>query len=169
MIPSKAICATAIIMAFLASSFLIPAPLTDFSGNWMVNKSKTQFGNAPEWILPKWFSVEQKQNAISIERTQADDSMKQRSFKESLSFDGTESTSETYKHAKIMSILKWNEDGKTFSLSAHSLDENNKAGASYSEVWSLEDNGKTLVIDRDVTQANGYKYNIKAFYDLIND
>jgi len=151
-------------LLFIISSFTGFGQRTDFSGSWTINKTKIQFGEAPEWVLPKGFTVVQNKNTISIERILLDEQMKEYPFTEVLNYNGADSVNTTSLGTKKTTSLKWNGDGNTFVLTSRSVKANYLPGNSTVETWSLEDD-HTLVIDRHVEQADGSKYDIKAYYE----
>ncbi len=148
-----------LIIFFLANTSIAAfAQRTDFSGMWILDKSRTQFGDAPEYVLPRYYKVDQQSSKIILSITTVDQQSKDEpTVVDSLGFDGVpferKSTS-----GLIASSLKWNND-RSFTLTKKSQKVN------ITETWTEEDNGKTLVCDRSVEQTgNGFKYNIKGYY-----
>jgi hypothetical protein len=92
-----------------------------------------------------------------------DDQMDQHYYTETLPFDGTTTETITYGDNKRMVSMKWNFDNKGFMLSVRLAPSDGPSGTDFTETWSLENDGKTLVIDRIPAQANGYA--LKAYYD----
>ena len=61
--------------------------------------------------------------------------------------------------------MKWDEDGQSFVLSSHGIRPTGESTGSATETWTLQNEGKVVVIDRSVTQADGFQYSIRAYYD----
>lgn len=154
---------------FIAIAVFISANLNaqsvNFSGTWMINKEKIEWGQAPEYVLPRRFTVQQNKKDINFLRTVLDNQLGEHDYTERLSFDGTEQTTVIYSGAKRTSSLKWNDDKKTFTISTSNINPNQQGSNKITEIWSLIDDAKTLVVDRHVEQPDGLKYDIKAYYD----
>jgi hypothetical protein len=134
-----------------------------FSGKWTLDIRNTDFGQIPESILPREFEINQKSNAIVIQAKVYDKQMTQHYFTETISFDGTTSEVITYSGNKRLVTLKWNDDNKGFVLSVRLLMADGQSGSTFTENWSLDDEGKTLVLDRVATQADDFS--LKGYYD----
>jgi len=128
------------------------AQKTNFSGTWTLNSDKTDFGKAPQWIIPKTIKVDQQADELALTRTSLDQDLKELPpVSYTLTFDGKP--------------LDYKGNAITLSWPGNStLHIDRKAAQSSAEDWTLEDDGKTLVIDRYVEQASGLKYEIKCYY-----
>jgi hypothetical protein len=131
----------------------------DFSGSYVINKSKVDFGGAPEWVLPKTLKVFQSSEKIVVITTLLDDDLKEMApVSDTLGIDGKGFDRKGSSGSQITSSVKWIND--------QSLQINVQSGKRHVvETWTLEDNGKSLSENREVEQANGVKYNMKAYYD----
>lgn len=136
----------------------------DFSGKWQIDKAKTNFGRAPEYVLSHALNVTQTNSGLTVDRTQLNAKGEEKHYTQTLRFDG-----------KSTQTITSNGNMETDSLQAHSgesltlgTSSRTPAGApilNAAETWTLEDNGHTLVIDRKVQQSNGMKFGIKGYYD----
>lgn len=151
-----------ILLAFATNTLF--AQSTNFSGKWQINKTKTDFGQAPEWVLPKIYAVSNGKSAFIISRVTLDAQLNEHPSTETLTFDGKEALSTLYNGSKRTSSLKWSADQQSFTITASSV-MNTNPGPKISDTWSLSDNGKTLVIDRTVVNPDGGTYSLKAYYD----
>jgi len=142
-------------------SFSAFAQKTNFSGTWKLNKEKTEFGEAPIWIVPQSLTVTQQSDHLVLTRTSLNDQNKeQEPISETLTFNG-KPFERTATGKTITTTVQWT-NNQSFNLER---DGTTKA----TETWMLADSGKTLVIDRAVVQiSNGYKYSIKCYYDKSN-
>ncbi len=151
-------------IALVAIAAISAKAQTNFSGTYVINKSKIDFGKAPEWVLPSAFEVVQNGDKLTISRTTVDQAGKETTRK--LDFQPGQATDYTTSSGdKNECLVAWAGDHSSFTLSVQSTKADGSAGQNYKEVWSLADNGHTLIIDRQVAQANGMKYAIKAVYD----
>ena len=147
----------------LTFGVLLAQSKADFTGGYAIDTSRTQFGEAPKWVLPVRLKLVKEGNKITMIRTIADEPGKESD--RILAF-GTDTTFEysSPSGAKNTATLRWNADHSVMTLNQQSVTADGKPGAAFREVWSLADNGKTLVVDRHTEQANGLKYDIRAYY-----
>ncbi len=135
----------------------------NFSGKYLINKEKTDFKGAPEYILPRQLVVDQKMEIMIIARISFDSNMNlQKPNVDSLSFFGIPYTKRT-PIAQVHSSMKWIDD-KSFEITRKSLYFDTNAYGSVVETWSLV-NEKSLMIVRNVEQDNGRKYTIIIYFD----
>lgn len=145
--------------------FSASAQKSNFSGTWVVNKQKINFNDAPDWILPTKFVVDQEQGRLILARTIPDDQSRESESKADLLFGGQINESVTSTGLTVKASMTWNKDSSSFTFSSHVIDSTGKPIAKISENWFLLNNGQTLMIDRFVEQDDGYSYNIKGFYE----
>jgi hypothetical protein len=148
-----------LLILLLLSPVLAFAQKTNFSGTWQINKDKTDFAGAraAEWVVPKTIKTDQQNDKLVLTRISVDrDMQEQPGIVESLPFDGAP-FQRTSGDSKIYTTLHWINDN-SFTL-------NRKGTLTATENWTLEDEGKTLVIDRSVEQADGGSYKLKCYYD----
>jgi hypothetical protein len=147
-----------LILAFLiCTSTAAFAQKTNFSGTWQLDTVKTIFGDGPHWIIPKTVKVSQTANALVLTRVSLNSDMQEQPpVTETLSFDG-KPFSRPSGDATITTALTWT-DNAGFTLTRKG------ASSNATENWTLEDGGKTLVIDRAVKQNDGFQYTIKCYY-----
>lgn len=152
-------------LTILASVFLFVAHAqTDFSGHWVIDVGKIEWGQAPHWVLPAGFNIKQGKKSITIERNDLDTAMNEQIFTEELLFEGTQATINTF-FGKLNESLKWSDDKSTFIITSASFKKDGTAGSSVTERWSLEDDGEMLQVERHVEQADGFTYTIQAYFD----
>ena len=110
--------------------------------------------------------ITQKAGDISFTKTAASFSGETVTATEILTGDGKESESTVYGTAKKKSALQWSADGKTFQVVSSIVLERN--GQSFTintiETWRLEADGKTLVIQTQLTTPQG-EITTKSAYD----
>jgi hypothetical protein len=136
----------------------------NFSGSWAINKGKVEWKDTPEYVLPKSFKIEQSNDQVIIGRVLLDANLEEHPFSETLPFSGVEVTNETYAGVQRTTSLKWNEDRLGFVLSTTNSNSNMAIGE-IKETWALINDGKILVIERMVKQADGFEYSVKGYYD----
>jgi len=150
-----------IFILLVCSAISVLAQKANFSGTWLLNKTKTNFGTAPEWVLPKTVKVDQQADKLTITRINLDQQLKEQApIAEILTFDGKPLQRTLDNGATVTTTVHWQND-QSFNLSRRSTQI-------IEEAWTLQDNGKTLVIDHSVEQANGVKFTIKCYYDKTN-
>jgi len=86
----KSLKKTGVVMLLISSLSLTAfAQKTNFSGTWMLNEGKIQFGEVPHDFLSKRYEVNQDQTQITITRVSTDDDGKDKSLTDALNFNGT--------------------------------------------------------------------------------
>jgi hypothetical protein len=149
---------------FVCFSLTTFAQKTDFSGTYKVNKTKTDFGEAPEFILPRFIKVNQEAKQAIIARTQLNAELQeQKPTIDTLSFDGKPSMSKTASGNSTTTTAKWLND-KSFELTINITKADGSNLLKAVETWNLEENGKLLFINRAVDQGS-MQYTTKAYFD----
>jgi len=129
----------------------------NFSGSWQLDTNKTAFGEAPKNIIPWNLTVAQQADKLVLTRVLLNEQLQALPPKvETLALDGTP-FQQTAGDTQIVTTIHWLDDASLM------LTRNGTISAT--ETWTLEEDGKTLFIDRSVEQkSNGFKYNIKCYY-----
>ncbi|HVW15806.1 MAG TPA: hypothetical protein VHB54_18390 [Mucilaginibacter sp.] len=140
----------------------------NFTGTFTLDKAKTDFDDLPEYVLPISFKIVQSGNNLTITRTTVTDQGVERNFTETIILGGDSVKSVIPGGLHRTSIAAWNNDQMTFTIKSDSRSADHTAGLKLTEVWSLTDEGNTLEVDRDVLQADGGAYQLKAFYEKNN-
>jgi hypothetical protein len=147
-------------LVLLCSSVTAFAQKINFSGSWLINKTRTDFigSRAAEWVVPKTLKIDQQADKLILIRMSIDNQLQDLPpVSETLAFDGTAFQRTQASGLAVTTSLHWL-DNTSFTLTRKGTNETE-------ETWTLEDNGKTLVVDRNVEQADGSKYEIKCYYD----
>lgn len=151
-------------LLLVGNTALIDRENIDFTGNYVINKEKTNLGPAPEWILPRYLKVEQQANRSLITRTTLNKNLEeQMPVTDTLAFDGSIFIRQT-NVKKVNSLLIWKNDS-IFIIEKKTLTPDGQLEGSITEQWQLEEEGKTLVINRSIEQSNGVKYATRAVFD----
>jgi len=152
-----------LVLIFLLLPFISLAQKTVFSGKWVLNLRKTDFKQAPDWLVPKSFVITQKNDTIVIQARVYDNQMVEHYYSEIVPFDGTTSETIIYNRNKRVVSLKWDYGDKSFVLSVRLVKGDGQPDSEFTETWSLENDGKTLVVDRNARLLDDYS--ITAYYD----
>lgn len=137
------------------------SPKLDFSGTFLINKSKTDFGKAPSYVIPVAFSIVQTGDTIIISRMYVASPGGQNVLTDTLSTGRTSKIKSGM--VDYTSVLYWNKDKNQFTINRQVSLGNDKVVGTIAETCALEENGKTLVLDKSV--QGGVHYNIKGYYD----
>lgn len=152
-----------ILIALLFVNFQAYCQTDGFKGNWGINKSKTDFGDLPEYVLPTTIKVDENTNAISIYRKiPFNDTVSEATMM--LGFDGATKDIVTSAGVKVKGQLK-SHSKDTLTVYFQTFNADGTLQTSVTEVWSLTDGGKALTIDRNIEQSDGNKYDIIGYYD----
>jgi len=137
------------------------AQKTNFSGAYKLDTVKTKFGAAPKAVLPASIDINQDKDKLTLTETNFSGPANTKEIK----FDGTVFTKELPGGKKATYQMRWSEDKTTFSLERKALNAEGQTEYGMKETWSSLDGGKTILLDRDVEQSNGMKYNIKGYFN----
>ncbi|MBS1920431.1 MAG: hypothetical protein JST17_09270 [Bacteroidetes bacterium] len=158
---------TFITVPALLLSFTFLADKANFSGDWKLNESKSDFGQRGARFAVKELKVDQKDDAITIASTrpsfQGGDDM---TSSETLTFDGKEIEGKGFGNSTKKSSLKWSDDGLSFTISSNTTMERNGETMEFSgkETWVLSDGGKILTVT-NVTNSQRGENTTTAVYD----
>ena len=143
----------------LLSFTSMPAKI-NLSGEWKLNESKSDFGEFGSRFASKSITVEQKDDAITISKTGANDNVST----ETLTFDGKESESTVFGTAKKKSTAKWTDDGQSLIIKYSIAMERNGQTMEFTgtETWSLKDGSLSL---QTVSSSPRGEMTTKAIYD----
>jgi hypothetical protein len=138
---------------------------TNFSGDWKLNESKSDLGQFGRFAV-KSIKADQKDESISISRTQASFNGDDMTTTETLSFDGKETETTIFENSKRKSTAKWSDDGKNLTVNyALLLDFNGQTTEiKGTETWTLSDDGKNLTVNINSSSPQG-EFSWKAVYD----
>jgi len=132
----------------------------NFSGTWKLNVDKSQFNETPGTpAAPKLF-VEQKGEAITLQRNDRP--------KETLKIDGGESLNITEGENKTIVSMKSSDDKKgLIETKTYSYPESETAEVAAKKVrtWSLSPDKKTLTIKDHIETTQGKIFDMTLVYD----
>ena len=147
-----------LLLTFLACR--ASAQKLNFTGDYEVDLSKTDFGTAPQYVLPKKIKIEQANDKIIISRVQLDQNLaEQKPIVDTLTFDGKSFSRKNTSGTLTSSKLSW-ADNNTFKVEI-----NGKSNTI--EIWKLDISSHMLVLDRTVDQNDGFKYRVTGNYTKL--
>jgi hypothetical protein len=116
----------------------------NFSGEWTLNKEKSEFGQWGENIAPKKITINSTENSVTIERLSPTMTGEEYTATETLSFDGKETESVLFASNKKKSTAKWSADGQSMLISSNISFNNNGEvmDIKVEEVWKLTPDGQ---------------------------
>ena len=127
----------------------------DFTGEWVLNEDKSDFGDGPAFAAVKIVAT-QEGNTITIGRTRMGRDGEERTSSETMSMDGKENINEG-ERGTSNSVVTWSDDGT--NLTIKSKREFNRDGETFemnsTEVWTLSEDGNILKIQSDVSSPRG--------------
>jgi len=132
---------------------------TNFSGSYRFDDKKTDLGGVPSSQVPSSLKAVQDGDKLTITRTQ-DGSTYTENFANGAISDITLPSG-----AHRKASLTWNAEKTRFTVNSNSITPDGQTGSKIVEIWSLSADGKMLTLDRNVTQANGLKYDVRVCYE----
>ena len=150
-----------IVIFVFAATISANAQQINFSGQWKLNTSKSEFGKVPPYAAVKQFDIQQQNNVISIKRVTIDEKDKEYITSER---DDINSKPESFlmaDHRTKTNTLSWSEDGKMLTtVSTYSApDDPTDITSKISQTWSISSAGEFVVT------LTTKSYTIKAVYD----
>ncbi|MBN2414069.1 hypothetical protein JXQ31_20510 [candidate division KSB1 bacterium] len=155
-----------ILVLFMGFLFTAATGSLNFSGEWQLNRDKSDFGEGGRGsrMTATKLIVDQKET-LKTERFSVNRNDEEVTTEETLTLDGKECKSETNRGERL-SKAKFSDDGKSLQIESTITFEspNGEFKMNSKEVWSLENDGNTLVIDYTMTTQRGER-TMKIYYD----
>jgi hypothetical protein len=142
------ICYALLIPCFLLFSFTTINYRANFSGDWKLDESKSELGNAAGRVA-RSLKAEQKDNDITISRTtpgfNGGDPV---TTTYTVTYDGKVTESEGFGGSKRKSTAKWSDDGLTLTINSVMNFERDGQTMEFksNETWSLTSDGLLSVV-----------------------
>src|SRR5688572_7145361 len=155
----KKACITLSVLLFTITLF---AQKADFSGKWKINLVKSDYGDTPPNSLAAKLNIVQDEIELRIERLWVKED-KETGYTEKFSKDTAEYVRKLKDDGKMVSNIKWSNDGKTLTevMKVMSGDE---VSQTITQVNTLLDNGKTLKLEQTVS-AGGQDFKMVVIYE----
>jgi hypothetical protein len=150
------------------NAIIAKAQQSDFSGMWHINRTKTDFKTAdgvqtPEYVLSRALKITQNDQNVTVNRTNLTNSLEEKQYTENFSLNTKSSQTVTISgNIETDSVQTHDNQGLIIGISIKS--PTNAPVLNFTESWTLEDNGQTLVINKQAVQSDGSRYEIKGYY-----
>lgn len=152
-------------LAFTSVSF----DHSDFSGTWKLNVEASEFGKFPTLKATQRYSIQQKDNEMTVQRISTDSSGTVKEYTETYPFD-TEKLSKIirpYDGVIKYSRFKWNGESEFVLSSEYRLPADSSRTVQKSlETWTLSGDGKRCVISSQI-QTTGETIKVVWVLDKI--
>ena len=147
----------------LAAATIINA--VNFSGEWTLNKEKSQFGEYGENIAPKKITINSADNSVTIERLSPTMTGEEYTTKETLTFDGKQTESVIFSSKKKKKKAKRAADGQSMLVSSIINFDNNgeMMEIKVEEVWKLTADGQLSL--QSTSNSSFGTLEMKLLYD----
>jgi hypothetical protein len=134
----------------------------DFSGKWVLNVTKSEFGDIPLYAAVKQFDIKQNNDSIFIKKITIDENNHEKETTENISFNSQPSIQILDNKRTKKSAAQWSSNGQVLTIANnYSLPgEPEKIDYSFLQTWSLTEDGKELNVN-----LKSPTYSIKAIYD----
>ncbi len=154
---------SAFVLLLTSTAAIAPAN-PDFSGNWVLNESKSDLGQFGARMARK-LTITADANGLTSDRT-INGQNGEMKMTDKLAFDGKETESTFFGENKKKSTAKWSADGQSLAVNWVAAFENNgdKMEIKGAETWKLSDGGATLTIESTSTSSYG-TFTTKCVYD----
>lgn len=154
-----------LLTAIIFFSFTTIADRPNFSGEWLLNETKSELGEMGGRAA-RSFKVEQKENAITITRTTpgfgGGDPV---TTTMTLTYDGKVTESEGFGGSIRKSTSKWSDDGQTLTVSSNMTFERDGQSMEIkgTETWTMTKDGLLSVVTFSSSPRG--EFTTKAVYD----
>lgn len=153
---------------FFCFGFFAGESETDFSGTWKFNETESELSEGRFRGAPSQLIVTQNENELLIERLYVRSSGEEFRSTEKLSLDGKECINPAFGDNEKKSTATWSDNKKMLTM--NSVIEFEREGELFTiqitEIWSLSDDGKNLIIDYTSVSSRGERKN-KFVYDKV--
>jgi mannan endo-1,4-beta-mannosidase len=141
-----------------------PVP-ADFTGSWVINEDKSDFGRMGAGLAPARLDVVQKDNLLTIQTTRTSEYADDQVTEEKLALDGSEAKSEFMNSPRVTTTRR-SADGRTILMDSVISFSRGAPGAKMTtkDIWQLLDGGRTLSIQRTMTGFRG-EQNLTLIFD----
>jgi len=120
---------------------------TDFSGSWVLNEEKSDFGESQFRRAALKMTIQQKGNDMTLEKVRTNRSGETYNSTEKLTLDGKECDN-TINNRVRKSTANWSEDGKNLTISTVMVFERDGQSMEIKtvEIYKISDTGDNLLI-----------------------
>jgi hypothetical protein len=157
-----------IIVLKTASFFFITIGLNaqqpDFTGTWTRNTDKCDAGGLSMNSVPVKLSVKQDPGQIEIRRISKSAMGDTTNYTEKIKFDGTTAFSVIRPNFNKKATIQWSTDQKGFIEQAAYMDDLNNPKQTAHEIWTYDEDGKSLKIQLTIT-LNGADHTLTEIFD----
>jgi hypothetical protein len=129
----------------------------DFSGNWVLNESKSKLGDGPFRMASSTLVVKQQGNSISIDRTMPGRDGEEMKMSGKYTLDGKVCENKGIMDMKTTSTVNWSTDKKSITIASSTFFEmdGNSMEMKSSETWKLGDGGKSVIVEATNDSPDG--------------
>ena len=138
----------------------------NFSGNWVLNESKSNFGDSPFRMAPTTLVVKHDGINLSDERTQPGFDGGEMKTTEKLTLDGKVCENIGMMESKRKSTVAWSADKKAIAIATTMVFDmgGETREMKSSETWKLGEGGTTLIVESSMVSPEG-EMKSTAVYD----
>ncbi|MDB5157280.1 MAG: hypothetical protein JWR50_1987 [Mucilaginibacter sp.] len=142
-------------------------PRANFTGTWVLNLSKSDFGDNPLYVVPKQAKISGDNESLNIEMVVIAVSGADSTMKIKLSTAGKPVDVITADKRTRHYNTTWTESEQTLKVEYSSSYSGKPDTEQYhtTDTWKLSADGKELTLNKEVKVDSGYGYTVKAVYD----
>jgi hypothetical protein len=147
----------------------------NFSGDWKLNKSKSDFGRMDVFCNTDYLyaftimKIDGQEGFLIVDEGGPSPEGTLVTRQEKLTFDGRESEASLFRNTKKKSTVKWSDDGQTMTVNSvitYDLD-GEKTAMKVTEVWKLINGGKSISLQFNSNSTSGENA-MRLVYDRTN-
>jgi hypothetical protein len=144
-------------LVFIFSSLCAGAEDVNFSGVWVFNDGKSDFGESNRRRADLKLSIKQEGNTLSVERVRQNRSGEENTTTEKFTLDGKECKNIGSRDREKTSVVKWTDDKKGLMITSNMAyqREGETIEVKTVEILILSEDGMVLTIDYTSTSSRG--------------
>lgn len=141
-----------------------------FTGKWALNKTNSEFGIAPVFVIPKEITLSLTKDSLRLTFINLDaQNQEQPATTGVYAVDGSAFITQYNDSISRRASVKVLSDGRSFTRSMiyYTPENVDQPYRSIEEKWTVSADGRTLVFQQSVLVAGGTNYDVKGVYDKI--
>ena len=148
----------------------------DFSGEWKLNESKTERGqflciyDGGDRMRSETMKISEHENFLTVDVPSSSPDAAMITRQEKLNFDGKESEFTLARTQKKFNV-RWSDDGQTLTVNSFvymKINDEKKEEFKVTEVWKLINDGKSILLQANLTSTLIGERVMKHVYDKVN-
>ncbi|MCR8556961.1 hypothetical protein KXD93_04880 [Mucilaginibacter sp. BJC16-A38] len=150
---------------FFTAAFKVRPEKTNFSGTWVLNISKSDFGDSPTYVLQKQLDITDNSTSIKIKYTATTEAGADSVFVLTYSQGKVLDNLTAEKRTQHFKFMRPESDDFTLEHSSSFPQKPDSEEYHTFQQFHISADRKQLTLDKQVKVYNGYAYTVKGVYE----